>query len=191
MLTTREIPGCETLIEGLDRAIGGETGVPAITHAVQDLLSELILGGAVHLPAEVCRPVTGHYARRLVHRSDDLGYVVVAMIWGPGQATPLHDHAGTWCVEGVYRGEIEVTRFDLVESEGERCRFERHESVWSGVGAAGSLIPPYEYHSIANPAAESSITLHVYGGDLLQCTAFEPLGGDWYRRSRRELTYDS
>ncbi len=27
------------------------------------------------------------------------------MTWGPGQGTPLHDHAGIWCVEGVVEGK--------------------------------------------------------------------------------------
>ena len=37
------------------------------------------------------------------------------MTWGPGQGTPLHDHAGMWCVEGVLEGRIEVARYDLLD----------------------------------------------------------------------------
>ena len=44
------------------------------------------------------------YARRLLHRNDRLGYTAVVMTWAPGQRTPLHDHAGIWCVEGVVEG---------------------------------------------------------------------------------------
>jgi predicted amidohydrolase YtcJ len=33
------------------------------------------------------------------------------MVWDRGQGTRLHDHGGNWCVEAVYRGEIEVTSY--------------------------------------------------------------------------------
>ena len=59
------------------------------------------------------------YARRLLHRNDDLGYTAVVMTWGPGQRTPLHDHAGIWCVEGVVSGQMDVTQFDLVDESGD------------------------------------------------------------------------
>ena len=35
------------------------------------------------------------------------------MTWGPGQGTPVHDHGGLWCVEGVVEGQIAVTRYDV------------------------------------------------------------------------------
>jgi predicted metal-dependent enzyme (double-stranded beta helix superfamily) len=189
--TTVTIPGTETLIQALDRAVGGGDDVSSITSAVQRSLSRLILDGAVSLPEEVVRPVPGHYARRLIHRSAEHGYVVVAMVWGPGQATPLHDHAGTWCVEGVYQGQIAVTQFDLEASDGDRCRFRRLDTERTGVGSAGSLIPPFEYHSIANAQDDPSVTLHVYGGEMTRCTAFEPLGEGWFERRERTLGYDA
>ena len=48
--------------------------------------------------------------------NDELGYTAVVMTWGPGQRTPLHDHAGIWCVEGVVEGRMDVTQYDLIES---------------------------------------------------------------------------
>lgn len=192
METMTTVHGCEQLVRALDQAVSAGGAVAEVTERVQHDLSRLILAGEIELPDELRRPVEGHYARRLVHRSPDRGYVVVAMIWGPDQGTPLHDHAGTWCVEGVFEGEIEVTRFDLVETSGDRCRFERHETVTTGVGCAGSLIPPYEYHSLANGRSETSVTLHVYGGEMTACTAFEPLEeAGWYNRRQRQLSYDA
>jgi predicted metal-dependent enzyme (double-stranded beta helix superfamily) len=190
-METMTVPGCSALIHELDAAVAGAAGAAEATTAVQECLSRLILDRAVWLPPELTQPVPGHYARRLVHKSPDHGYSVVAMVWGPGQSTPLHDHAGTWCVEGVYQGRIEVTQYNLLESEGDLCRFERAGSIVTGVGTAGSLIPPYEYHTIANPRPEASITLHVYGGELTSCAAFEPVSQGWYRKRRRELTYDA
>lgn len=182
--------GVEPLIELIDRAVGLD-GVEATTRAVQQGMSRLIHDGALALPRELRRTAADHYARRLVYRSGDHGYVVVAMVWGPGQKTPLHDHAGTWCVEGVLEGRIEVTQYDLLERDGDRCRFRRIDSVCTGVGAAGALIPPFEYHTIANARDAASITLHVYGGDLTHCSIFEPQPDGFYREHEKSLSYDN
>lgn len=182
--------GIEPLIRVIDDAVVLD-GVKATTHAVQEGMSRLIHQGALHLPPDLRRSEGEHYARRLIYRSPEHGYVVVAMIWGPGQRTPLHDHAGTWCVEGVLEGRIEVTQYDLVAREDDRCRFEVMDSIETGVGAAGSLIPPYEYHTIANARDRASITLHVYGNDLTHCGIFEPDTGGVYRRREKTLSYDN
>jgi len=182
--------GIEPLVRLVDRAVG-LAGVEQITRAVQQGMSRLIHDGALELPPELRRVEDGHYARRLVYRSGDHGYVVVAMVWGPGQRTPLHDHAGTWCVEGVLEGRIEVTQYDLLERAGDRCRFRRIDSVCTGVGAAGALIPPFEYHTIANARDRASITLHVYGGDLTRCSVFEPEPDGRYREREKTLGYDN
>jgi 3-mercaptopropionate dioxygenase len=129
------------------------------------------------------------YARHLLYQDPDKGFVLVAMVWGPGQQTAIHDHAGVWCVEGVYEGQIQVTRFDPVGEVGETVRFAPGEVIRAGVGACGALIPPVEYHRIANDTAHTAITLHVYGRDLKVCNVFDPLGGDLYRKTPKTMQY--
>lgn len=183
-------PGLEPLIELLDGAVEQETP-EEITERVQAGLSRQIKEGALRLPPELCRCAADHYARNLVYRSESHGYTVVAMVWGEKQGTPLHDHAGTWCVEGVLEGRIEVTRYDLLDREGDLCRFERKESLSTGVGAAGSLIPPFDYHTIRNASAEPSVTLHVYGREMTRCSIFEPSDDGLYRQRSKQLSYDN
>lgn len=188
--TTAPPRGIEPLMELLDGAVTLGS-VEEITRVVQLGLSRLIHAGELSLPAALRRTAEGHYARRLVYRSDELGYVVVAMIWDRGQGTPLHDHSGAWCVEGVLEGRILVTQFDLVGEEDGICRFERRDAMETGVGSAGALIPPFEYHTIANAREEPTITLHVYGRDMETCGVFEPRGdGTWLRREKA-LSYDA
>ncbi|MEM7482411.1 MAG: cysteine dioxygenase family protein [Acidobacteriota bacterium] len=190
--TTMAASGVEELIELIDHAVS-ETKVEDITQRVQQGLTRLIRQGSLRLPEDLCRVTPGHYARRLVHRSEEHGWVMVAMTWGPEQSTPLHDHAGTWCVEGVIDGAIEVAQFHLLEDDGELCHFVPMGTLCTGVGSAGALIPPYEYHIIANPDATSSaVTLHIYGEEMTECTSFEPAGSECkYRRTRRQLRYDA
>jgi predicted metal-dependent enzyme (double-stranded beta helix superfamily) len=37
------------------------------------------------------------YRCHLLHAEPDGSFSVVALVWRPGQATPIHDHV-TWCV---------------------------------------------------------------------------------------------
>jgi predicted metal-dependent enzyme (double-stranded beta helix superfamily) len=125
-----------------------------------------------------------------MHRDPAGRYSVVVMVWGTDQGTPLHDHAGSWCVECVYRGRIRVTSFDLESEPGvEPLRFTPESVVFAGVGEAGHLIPPFEYHMIENADRTPSVTIHVYAGELTWCNAFHPLEDGGYRRERRQLTY--
>lgn len=143
------------------------------------------------LPEPARAPDREGYARHLLYRQADDGFVLVAMVWGPGQATAIHDHAGVWCVEGVYEGLVEVKRYDLREESGARVRMTPGEVIRAGVGSCGALIPPVEHHQIANATRDTAISLHVYGKNLETCHVFQPLGGDLYERGTRSLSYHS
>src|SRR5882724_4344657 len=111
----------------------------AITQQVKCALQEAIRARTVALPERFHHVRADSYARRLLHRNDDLGYTAVVMTWGPGQGTPLHDHAGIWCVEGVVEGRMDVTQYDLVEEAGAAYRFEAKGCVHAAMGSAGCL----------------------------------------------------
>ena len=176
------------LISRIDAAVRlGDTA--AITVRVKRELEDAIQARAVALPERFHQTRREGYARRLLHRSDTLGYTAVVMTWAPGQATPLHDHAGIWCVEGVVEGRMDVTQYDLVEESAGGFRFEAKGCVHAAVGSAGCLIPPFEYHVLANALDQPSITLHVYGGEMTTCHVFEPAGNGRYVRRERALRY--
>ena len=182
--------GLAHLISRLDEAV--QIGDPeAITQRIKQELQDAIRARSVVLPDRFHRVRPGGYARRLLHRNDDLGYTAVVMTWGPGQGTPLHDHAGIWCVEGVVEGRMDVTQYDLVETTDADAayRFEEKGCVHAIVGSAGCLIPPFEYHTLANALDEPSITLHIYGGEMTTCHVFEPSADGRYARRERPLAY--
>ena len=157
---------------------------------VKKILEEAFAAGTEFLEPRFLEPNPERYARRLVHRDPEMRYTVLAMVWNTGQATPLHDHAGIWCVECVYRGRIKVTSYAVHGGDPERdiVQFKQETIVHAGVGQAGALIPPFEYHVLANDSDQPSVTLHVYGGELDHCHVFEPAGNGWLRRYR-ELSY--
>ena len=176
------------LIDHLDAAVKLQDPA-AITVRIKQDLERAIRARGVTLPDRFRKTRPEGYARRLLHRSDSLGYTAVVMTWGPGQRTPLHDHAGIWCVEGVVEGRMDVTQFDLVEESDGQYMFEPKGCVHAAVGSAGCLIPPFEYHTLANALDEPSITLHIYGGEMTTCHVFEPIADGRFTRVERMLSY--
>jgi predicted metal-dependent enzyme (double-stranded beta helix superfamily) len=157
---------------------------------VKRVLEETFAAGTEFLDARFLVPNPERYARRLVHRDPGNRYTVIAMVWNVGQGTPLHDHAGIWCVECVYSGRIRVTSYQCHGGDPEHdiVQFQQETVIHAGVGQAGALIPPFEYHVLENAGDAPAVTLHVYGGEMDHCHIFEPVGNGWLRRYR-ELSY--
>jgi predicted metal-dependent enzyme (double-stranded beta helix superfamily) len=181
--------GLTELVARLDTAV--QAGSPeAITARVKRDLEDILGRSALVIPDRfrVTRPDT--YARRLLYQDPENRYTAVVMTWGPGQGTPVHDHGGLWCVEGVVEGEMSVTQYN-VRAEGERFRVTPvGRPLSAGVGTAGRLIPPTDYHVLANAQSNrASITLHVYGGNLDGCHIFQPAADGLYEQSTRALSY--
>jgi 3-mercaptopropionate dioxygenase len=177
------------LIAMLENAV--ETSDPNYCcHKVKNVLEHVCSSGEDFIDERFLAPAPDRYARRLVHKDSKDRFTLLAMVWGPGQGTPLHDHAGMWCCECVYRGSIRVVSYDLHnDEEDEVLDFTPEREVFAGVGKAGALIPPFDYHTIENAEPDRpAVTLHVYGGELTWCHAFLP-GEGGYRKVRKELSY--
>jgi len=188
---TLKFNGKQELIQRIDAAID-DGSAEKITQCVRDVLCAMMDEHKLDLPACVYDCPGDHYARRLIHKDEARGYTIMAMTWGPGQGTPVHDHSGMWCVEAVWNGQIEVTQYELTEVKGDRFRLEPRTTMRAGIGSAGSLIPPHEYHTIRNPGRnEPAVTIHIYSGEMNTCAVFRPIGDDWYQRERRELQLDA
>jgi predicted metal-dependent enzyme (double-stranded beta helix superfamily) len=157
-------------------------------HRIKDILHDITASGEDFVPAQYLKPADGCYARHLLHKDPAERYSVLVMVWDKGQGTAVHDHAGCWCVECVYRGRIKVVSYDLESNEGDLYHFKKEQEIYAGISDAGALIPPFEYHTIENTEETPSVTIHVYAGELTWCHIFVP-EGDAYRRVRRELCY--
>jgi predicted metal-dependent enzyme (double-stranded beta helix superfamily) len=163
-----------------------------IANSLRRALCDLILDPEVQLPACCFVPANGHYARRELYRSEQHGFSVIAMTWGPGQGTPIHDHNGMWCVEGLWRGSLEITPFELTNQRRGLYRFEPRGTMTVGRGSTGSLIPPHEYHTIWNPSSEvTAVSVHVYREPMDRCSVFRPIRNGWYIRDERQLSLDA
>src|SRR4051795_820130 len=102
-----------------------------------------------------------HYTQHLLHVSSCRRLSIVALVWLPGQRTPVHDHV-SWCVVGVYEGEEAEVRYRL-DGTGE----DRHlVATGTGINPHGStcgFAPPGDLHEVANAGNSKAISIHVYG----------------------------
>ena len=192
---TIEFDGKSLMIQTITEAIEAGGDDRSITENVREALCALMQDARIQLPDEVYQNDSDQYARRLIHRDETLGYTIMAMTWGPSQGTPIHDHDGLWCVEAVWHGQIEVVQYEMMEDRGAQVRFESRTTMRAGPGSAGSLIPPHEHHTIANPSDQATaVTIHIYADSLEQCCVFQPIEGDtagWYARIEKELSLDA
>jgi predicted metal-dependent enzyme (double-stranded beta helix superfamily) len=97
-----------------------------------------------------------------LHTEPDGSFSVVALIWRPGQVTPIHDHV-TWCVFGVIQGVEHEELFELDEERG--CLVEVGTST-NTVGDVNGFAPPGDIHRVRNVGDDTAISIHVYGTDV-------------------------
>jgi len=184
-----DFPGSHRMVDALSAAVD-QNSPEHITRALRSVLCDLIRDPEVQLPSCCYQPEADRYARRELYRSERQGFSVTAMTWGPGQGTPIHDHDGMWCVEGVWHGTLEITPFERLQDGVDRFRFESRGAMNVGPGSAGSLIPPHEYHTIRNTSDSVAVTVHVYSNPMMRCSIFQPASEGWFTREERSLSFD-
>jgi 3-mercaptopropionate dioxygenase len=172
--------------------IGSALREPDMTAGLSLLCQKLewaISRGHISLPDRLRAVQPDHYARRLVYDDPATGVSVLAMVWAPGQSTPLHDHSGLWVVEAVLAGEIESVPFELIGEQNGNHFFDARTAERLPAGSTSYLIPPFEHHVTRNVSQQVAITLNIYGAQMPACNVFLPTGSGAYIRQRRALSY--
>jgi predicted metal-dependent enzyme (double-stranded beta helix superfamily) len=104
----------------------------------------------------------GCYRSHLLHTEPDGSFSVVALVWRPGQVTPIHDHV-TWCVFGVLQG-VEYEELYALSEDGSQLRQAgRNQNL---TGEVSGFAPPGDIHRVRNCGTGIAISLHVYGADI-------------------------
>lgn len=105
-----------------------------------------------------------HYVQHVVHTEPDGSFSIVALVWLPGQCTPIHDHV-SWCVTGVYLGEEQEQRYEL-RGSAENPHLVPVDEVVNPVGSVCGFAPPGDIHQVHNSCDVLSVSLHIYGADI-------------------------
>lgn len=106
------------------------------------------------------------YVQHVLHVDNDIPFSIVALVWRPGQATPIHDHV-SWCVVGVLQGDERETRYDLQRS-GSGTRLAPGATTTNPTGSVCGFAPPGDIHRVRNSGDSTAISLHIYGADITQ-----------------------
>lgn len=120
-----------------------------------------------------------NYARHLLHKDPRNRFVVMSLVWMPGQATPIHDHS-CWGAMGMIENSLEEVCYDRKDDGSDPQRADlvqsRHSQV--GPGTVAYLLPPYEeIHRIGNNTGKPTISLHIYGRELDEINVFDEATG--------------
>ena len=104
----------------------------------------------------------GEYRCHLLHVEPDGSFSVTAMVWRPGQITPIHDHV-TWCVFGTIQG-AEYEELYSLTPDGQRLALVGRSQ--NDIGTVSGFAPPGDIHRVRNHGDSVAISVHVYGADI-------------------------
>jgi predicted metal-dependent enzyme (double-stranded beta helix superfamily) len=102
------------------------------------------------------------YRSEVLHAEPDGSFSIVALVWRPGQVTPIHDHV-TWCVFGVIQG-IEWEELFALDERG-TCLVEAGYHL-NTTGEVSGFAPPGDIHRVRNAGDVTAISIHIYGTDV-------------------------
>jgi predicted metal-dependent enzyme (double-stranded beta helix superfamily) len=150
----------------LVRAIGAEVGRGLDWQRTADgvvrALRANLPGPERLLPAELRRGDPAGYQSHLLYVEPGGAFSVSAMVWLPGQQTPIHDHVA-WCVTAVLQGREYEEIFAL--ADGGRTLEVAMRNV-NQPGTVSGFAPPGDIHRVRNTGDDVAISMHVYGADI-------------------------
>lgn len=162
------------LVIGFANLLDATRDEQRILHGGEALLGKLIAHDD-WLPDEYAKPDPNRYQQYLLHCDSRERFSVVSFVWGPGQATPVHDHT-VWGLVGVLRGSERNESFirnvagALVSTGSERL----------GAGSVSRVSPTIgDVHRVSNAErSRPSISIHVYGANIgaVQRATYDALG---------------
>jgi predicted metal-dependent enzyme (double-stranded beta helix superfamily) len=157
------LPGCSTALAQACRE--APDLVPyrvrqALNRALTQALVPGVVAGLLNLPR-----AEQTYSRHILHADPQGRFTVVALVWEPGQFSPVHAHY-TWCAYRVLSGVLSETHYAWDAAAGHAYPFNSMARIagQSVCGHAGlELIHRLGNASHDDPAP--AVSLHVYGID--------------------------
>ena len=131
------------------------------------------------------------YARNLVYCAPDNSLSLYALVWLPGQWTPVHDH-GSWGVVGVIEGVLEERSYVRLSPDRGADRgieLVRGGVILLGCGAVTSFVPnPDHIHMTGVPHERPrAVSLHLYGRTMSSFNTYDVAAGT---RRRVEVAHN-
>lgn len=154
------IAACDELAQA-----GGDAG--SCVSAAAPLMLELAARGSKLLTDDQMRDDPKAYARNAIHLGAADGVSLFALVWRPGQWTPIHDH-GTWGVVGVLEGVLEECSYVHIGhsiTDDDDIELQPGGIVLLSPGSVSTFVPnPDHIHMTGVPKHRKKVvSLHLYG----------------------------
>ena len=155
-----------------------QSAVPAdCVTAIAPLMQRLVTGPKDFLQPEHFQWNAEHYARNEIFVAEDESLSLYALVWRPGQWTPVHDH-GSWGVVGVVRGILEERNYVRTDSHDERMSditLLRGGVLLLAEGAITSFVPNPDHIHVTGVADDRQevVSLHLYGREMSGFNVYE------------------
>lgn len=149
--------------------------------ALAPLMLDLIAQAGSFLQPQHLQGSAAGYARNLVYDAPDHSVSLYALVWLPGQWTPVHDH-GSWGVVGVVEGVLEERSYVRLSPErgaDDGIVLARGGTVLLNRGAVTSFVPnPDHIHITGVPADRPrAVSLHLYGRTMSDFNLYDVAAG--------------
>lgn len=184
-------PRLQEIIRATELAMAARDAQTIVTRLAKDI-APLITSAAGRLPAEFLRVSPDGQRRIELHHDPVTGYQILALVWGPGQGTAVHDHAGSWGIEAVWCGSLLVADYVVEESAADAVKLRPSNAEHVAAGQIVTVTPAQNIHMCRNTSArEVTVSLHIYGTALDEVTEYSALGDGWYQAARRWLPLEA
>lgn len=116
------------------------------------------------LPEDYAQSHPQYYQQYLLHADSLERFSIVSFVWGPGQATPIHNHT-TWGLIGMLRGSEFSQGFEL-SADGKLTQ--SGDAIQLQPGSVEAVSPDIgDVHQVRNAFDDRvSISIHVYGANI-------------------------
>lgn len=150
-------------VDGLEALLATSADEARIVAQGGALLAQLVAHDD-WLPAAMAAPDPHFYRQYLLYRDPAARFSVVSFVWGPGQATPIHNHT-VWGLIGLLRG-AEIAQDYRRDDDGTLQTVGAPQRLEAGVVSAVSPTLG-DIHQVFNAYDDRvSIGIHVYGADI-------------------------
>lgn len=175
------VPALEAFIAQATRQSRDRPDPADCVLALAPLMLELIDHAGTFLEPQHYRSSGAGYSRNLIHEATDKSLSLYALVWLPGQWTPVHDH-GSWGVVGVIEGVLEersYVRLSPDRGADEKIDLARGGTVLLRQGGVTSFVPnPDHIHVTGVPAERSrAVSLHLYGRAMSSFNIYDVQAG--------------
>jgi predicted metal-dependent enzyme (double-stranded beta helix superfamily) len=169
----------QEFLDACRRVTGADASPSQCVEAIAPLMHALLPDAGARLTPAHRRCSDDHYTRNAILVGEHLS--LYAIVWKPGQWTPVHDH-GSWGVVGVLEGALHERAWLRTSPDDGRDRDIRLVPggiLVLGPGSVTSFVPNPDHIHVTGVPVEASpvLSLHLYGRNMNSFHMYDTAAG--------------